>query len=340
MGLTDTKGDKNMACYSPLKGYAIGKTINGKTDYHITSYDTIMYDCDGNIREYVEIPCGRCIGCRLQYSRMWADRCLAESTLHDDSYFVTLTYDDYNIPKSNYDIDKETGEVKTSCTLVKRDFQLFMKRLRKNYKYDNNLRFYMAGEYGSQTARPHYHAIIYGLKLDDLKLYKRTPLGFNLYNSEFVNECWQHKGHVVIAEVTWETCAYTARYIMKKQTGSKAEEVYERYNIIPPFTLMSRRPGIAKEFYEQNKERLIKFGEVDISTKKGGKKIKSVKYFNKFLEIEYPDEYNIKSESTKKHLEVIKKKKLEQTSVSYLEMLNNEKEVKEKRIERLKRGEI
>ena len=173
-----------MACYHPLKGYDIGLlTINNKSSYKIVNFDTCLYDETGNEMEYVEIPCGKCIGCRLAYSRMWADRCIAEATLHEDNFFVTLTYNDENLPIV---ADPETGEIKKNIhTLDKRDVQLFFKRLRKNYPYENNLRFFMAGEYGSTTARPHYHALIFGLKLDDLKIYKKTTLGFNLYNSEF-----------------------------------------------------------------------------------------------------------------------------------------------------------
>ena len=238
-----------MACYHPLKGYEVGLTKNNKTKYHITSYETDMYNLDGSKMEYIEIPCGKCIGCRLAYSRMWADRCLAEATLHESSYFVTLTYNDDNLPDS---INPETGEIGQYKTLVKRDMQLFMKRLRKNYKYDNKIRFFLAGEYGSQTARPHYHALLFGLKLDDMQLYKKTPMGFNLYTSEFLNKVWEYKGYVIVAEVTWETCAYTARYIMKKQNG-EGVIWFEENGIQQEFTLMSRKPGIAKEFYEQNK---------------------------------------------------------------------------------------
>ena len=90
-----------MTCYSPLKGYDIGlKTKNLKPSYKITSYDTVFYNSDGTEMEFTEIPCGRCIGCRLAYSRMWADRCMAEATLHDSSYFVTLTYNDWHLPYS------------------------------------------------------------------------------------------------------------------------------------------------------------------------------------------------------------------------------------------------
>lgn len=325
-----------MACYHPLKGYDIGITKNLKTNYRITSYDTVMYDEKGNPRDFVEIPCGKCVGCRLTYSRMWADRCVAEATLHDSSFFVTFTYNNENLPQV---IDKETGEIKSYGTLVKRDCQLMMKRLRKNYPYDNKIRFYLAGEYGDQTARPHYHAILFGLKLDDLILYKKTPLGFNLYTSQFMEEVWQHQGHVIIADVTWETCAYTARYIMKKQTGP-ASDIYDELGIQQEFTLMSRKPGIAKEFFEMNKLDYLKYHEINVATPKGGRKISSIKYFDKFLDMEYPIEREEYKGKNKIHMEVIRNKKLQNTSLSYLEMLEVNEDVKKKRISNLPRKEI
>lgn len=298
-----------------------------------------MYNPDGTPMVFTEIPCGRCIGCRLQYSRIWADRCMAEATLYESSYFVTLTYDNDHLPWSIRKVDEETGEIYgQSMTLVKRDVQLFMKRLRKNLDGDK-VRFFMAGEYGTDSSRPHYHLLLFGLKLDDLTLYKKTPLGFNLYNSEFISKAWQYQGHVVIADVTWETCAYTARYIMKKLTGEQAE-LYKKLNIIPEFTLMSRKPGIAKEFYEINKLDYLQHGEVNISTPKGGRKIQNIKYFDKFLEIEYPDIMDEKKDKQKENMEVIKQAKLAQTNRSYLQMLNDEEEVKRARIKNLKRKEI
>ena len=134
-----------MACYHPLKGFKIGLTDNGKPNYFITSYDTeyvqlirgkVPVACQGKISpyinnlsdliyEWIEIPCGRCIGCRLAYSRMWADRRMAEATMHESNYFITLTYDPEHVPMSEY-VD-EDGVFQLSMTLDKRDPQLFMK---------------------------------------------------------------------------------------------------------------------------------------------------------------------------------------------------------------------
>ena len=324
-----------MSCYHPLKGYQFGTTDTGKPAYKVVSYDTILYDSTGKEMEYQVIPCGKGIGCRLAYTRMWADRCIAEATRHDSSYFVTLTYDNDHLPHA---VDPETGEIFDHGTLVKRDCQLFMKRLRKNYSYDNKIRFFLAGEYGSTTARPHYHVILFGLVLDDLKLYSKTALGFNLYNSDWLSAIWG-LGHVVIADVTWETCAYTARYILKKQSGGAAQ-VYDIYHIEKEFTLMSRKPGIARDFYEDNKLDYLRYGEINISTPKGGRKVGNIKYFDKLLEVEYPEDVEIVRDKCKKRMEVINAIKLTKTDKSYLEMLETEESVKKAQIRKLPRKEI
>lgn len=341
-----------MACYHPLKGYQVGLTALGKPDYFIASYESDHVEVHDTytvavmtpyvsryarkvVREYITVPCGQCVGCRLAYSRMWADRCVAEATQHDSNYFVTLTYDNDNIPYNEY-VDDD-GVIKQSMTLKKRDIQLFMKRLRKAHG-KRKIRFFAAGEYGSKTARPHYHLILFGLFLEDLRLYRKTELGFNLYNSNWLSEIWPY-GHVVIADVTWETCAYTARYILKKQTGDAAK-VYEEYNMQQEFTTMSRKPGIARDFYEKNKQDYLLNREVNISTPKGGRKISNIKYFDKLLEVDYPIEREEQKELIKQQCEIVKQKKLENTTLSYLEMLQVEEDIKLKRIAALQRKEI
>ena len=197
----------------------------------------------------IKIPCGKCVGCRLEYSRQWANRCMLELQYHDSAYFCTFTYDDDHVPRTYYP-DPETGEAFPAMTLQKRDFQLLMKRIRKHFP-DDQIRFFACGEYGSQTFRPHYHAIIFGLHLSDLIPYKKVREGgelYTYYNSPSLQECWPY-GFVVVGEVTWESCAYTARYVMKKLKGKEAD-FYGKHNIQPEFTLMSRRPGIARNYYD------------------------------------------------------------------------------------------
>lgn len=352
-----------MACYHPLKAWQVGiHEKTGKPKYKITSYETeyLYYSKIHNkyleikepfiresfytddyvnfhfITEYIEVPCGKCVGCRLKYSRDWANRCMLEAQYHESNYFITITYNDDNIPTGEY-IDKETGEIKESHSLQKRDFQLFMKRLRKNYQYDNKIRFFASGEYGDQTARPHYHMIAFGLKLDDLKLYKKSKHGFDYYTSDFLDSCWK-KGFVIVTNISWDTCAYVARYVMKKQNGQNFE-IYDDFNISPEFSLMSRKPGIARQYLDDHPE-IYDYDEIIYSTSSGGKKTKPPRYFDKIFQEDFPDIFdNVKN----KRIEVaesLKEFKKTHSSLPYAQLLEVEERNKKAQIKSLKRSSI
>lgn len=341
-----------MPCYSPLKAFQIGLTENGKPKYKICSYQTDHVEQQPNgswipthlsmrgaracsvVRSFIEIPCGQCIGCRLQYSRMWADRCMMELQYHKESYFLTLTYDDMHLPRSMY-VDPNTGEALTSYTLCKRDLQLFFKRLRKYLGEDVKIRYFACGEYGDSTFRPHYHAIVYGLHLDDLRLYKTTREGWNYYNSDTLTKIWKN-GFVVVADVTWETCAYTARYVVKKAKG-KDRAFYDLHGLQPEFTVMSRKPGIAKQYFYDHPD-IYKYEFINIPTDKGGIKFRPPKYFDRLHELAYPDEMKSIKESRKMIAEDAKKLKLSLTNLSYLDMLKVEEDNKLASIKSLERS--
>ena len=326
-------------CTSPLKGFLNGLTENGKKNLIITPYtvDHIEFDSSGrkhyvnepmhyfpdSLTEWIEIPCGQCVECRLNRSRQWADRCMLEAQYHKSNYFVTLTYDNAHIPKNEI-IDSLTGEIAYNATLVKKDLSAFMKRLRRAYEYaghDNNLRFYGCGEYGSTTLRPHFHVIIFGLELDDLQLYKVNFNGDRLYTSDFLNKVWKN-GFVVVGDVTWQSAAYTARYIMKKHLG-KDSCFYEDYNIEPEFTLMSRRPGIARDYYDDNKVKLFHDDFVSVPTHQGAKRIYPPRYFEKLFESDFP-ENDVLERKAKRQQAAIDNKNLilSKTSQNYLDYLD------------------
>ena len=348
-----------MACKHPLKAFVIGVRPDGKQDLRIRPYavnhlefihnrwvDVYIPDrgafADRAVYESIEIPCGKCIGCRLEYSRQWANRCMLELQYHKSSYFVTLTYDDEHVPIGYY-ADPSTGEAKESMTLRKRDFQLFMKRLRKQTGQD--LRFFMAGEYGSQTFRPHYHAIIFGLELDDLQFWKNSKLNYPYYNSPTIDRAWsvldKNKGsyaplgYAVVAPVSWETCAYTARYTAKKN-GTQDAKAYEEFGMEPPFTLMSRRPGIARQYYDDHPD-LFDREFINVSTEKGGRKFRPPKYFSNLYDVEYPEASAKLKEIRKEMAKNLKAAKLEQTDLTYLEYLEVEEFNLSQRIKSLER---
>lgn len=342
-----------MSCYHPLKGFPVGKTENGKTQYKIVSYGTHHVELQGDkwvpvkepmvssfatrfVTRSVDIPCGKCIGCRLDYSRQWANRCMLELEDHAESWFVTLTYDDEHLPRSVYG-DSVTGEAHPVATLRKRDFQLFMKRLRK--RFGDGIRFFAAGEYGSETLRPHYHAIIYGLHLDDLEFYKKSALGFSYFNSPSLQACWSIDGkpigYAVVGSVSWESCAYVARYIMKKQKGDTAH-VYEDFNIEPEFCLMSRRPGIARNYYDTHPD-CMQFDKINLSTDTGGKSFPPPRYFERLFDIDFPAESEVRKKKKKKIMEAQRELKKSLTDKEYCDMLEIEERSKLSRIKSLRR---
>lgn len=362
-----------MPCYHPLKAFQIGFTDTGKKKLKVTSYEVesvfqispgSAWYCSGSrsnsgsfksVSQFIEIGCGQCVGCRLERSRQWANRCLLELEYHDSAYFVTLTYNDDFVPVSYYG-DPETGEAQPSLTLRKRDFQLFMKRLRKAFPRDK-IRFFSCGEYGPQTFRPHYHAIIYGLHLTDLIPFGRSSQGFQYYTSQSLQNVWSRRdapvqkgsvtpltadapfwtpfGHVLVANVTWETCAYTARYVMKKLNGPEAL-FYSNFNIEPPFSLMSTHPGIARQWYDDHPD-LYDYEYISVSTPTGGKKFKPPRYYDKLYDAEFPDKMTELKRTRQLMAEQATLAKLSKTSLSYLEYLQVEEDKKLNSIKKLER---
>ena len=224
-----------MSCYRPLLGKFQGYE-DGKPQYKILP-------CSGIPAQYpdINVPCGHCVGCRLDKSRQWADRMMLELDHSKTAIFVTLTYDPLNVPVACV---LDDGSV--LFTLDKRDVQLFMKRLRRSFD-GREIRFYLAGEYGSQTHRPHYHAILFGLSLSDfpdIQPVSKNTFGQFLYSSEMMYDIWK-LGNVALADVSWQTCAYVARYCVKKLGDDVSRETYDSFGVQPEFSLMSRKPGLA-----------------------------------------------------------------------------------------------
>lgn len=303
-----------------------------KYDDEISSFAKAVYT------DFTEIPCGRCIECRLKRSREWANRCMLELPYHESSYFLTLTYDDNHLRYG--DVHDENGFLVQNPTLYKKDLQDFFKRLRKNYKYDNHLKYYACGEYGDNTGRPHYHCIIFGLKLDDLQVYKQSRLGFNYYNSSFINSIWTF-GHVVIADVSWETCAYTARYILKKQLGLSSD-YYDEVNILPEFNVMSLKPAIGYEYFKDHKDEIYDLDTIYLKTQTKGLKIKPPKYFDNKMSENLEDAYLLQEVRAVRQevADLQKKHKLEQTDLDYLDVLHIEEDLIKTRVKSLYRKEI
>ena len=208
-----------MGCYKPLIRFYVPN--NPEASGHIytlrrfaieraknpnLTYEDLIYR-----KDVMLIPCGQCIGCRIQKKQDWTTRIELEARQwpKEQVWFITLTYDDDHVPG----MIVKTGEIMRKVqyvwkpgkkapesvqTLMYPDVQKFLKRLRKAYR--GKLRYFCAGEYGEQTARPHYHMILYGWEPTDLKqLYKIHHNGY--YTSEWLEKLWGN-GQIQIAGST------------------------------------------------------------------------------------------------------------------------------------------
>lgn len=218
-----------MACVRPLKAYrAHGGQI-------------VFSSKEGFSDRPLELPCGQCIECRLARSRTWAVRCVHEAMCHEKNSFVTMTYSPEFYPKDG--------------SLHHEDCQKFLKRLRKKI---GKFRYFLCGEYGDKSLRPHYHMCLFGYDFSDDRFLWKKQKGNRLYKSLLLETTWA-KGYCVVGDMTYESAAYVARYVVKKRTGEQAEMEYSRvdketgevFNVRPPYVVMSRRPGIGAGWFEK-----------------------------------------------------------------------------------------
>jgi hypothetical protein len=250
-----------MPCYSPLLGWSARG--GGFTFRRDQSYGTKM-----------TVACGGCLGCRLDKSKEWAARIVHEASMYQDNCFITLTYDPEHLPRDG--------------SLNKEHFQKFMKRLRRRFP-DRRIRYYHCGEYGNNYDRPHYHACLFNLDFPDKELFSNRE-GNYLFTSKILEDVWRY-GFCTVGELTYESAAYCARYVLKKVTGERAHDHYSRVDLItgevyelqPEYTTMSRGStckehrgmpyqkecrncsrGIGREWYEKYKEDLFPSDEVPV----------------------------------------------------------------------------
>lgn len=279
-----------MPCYSPLTGWR-SRHLNKSGKRGI-----VFVKSEGYADTEVSIPCGQCIGCRLDYSRNWAIRCMHEAQMHKNNCFITLTYKDEKIPYNDI-----------YPTLDKTHLQKFMKRLRK--KFGKGVKYYACGEYGDENERPHYHLCLFGVGFKDKELFS-TKGGNRLYISKILDKLWtdpddkENYGFATIGELTFETAAYTARYCMKKAKGKDKDAHYERIasdtgeiiSIEPEFALMSRRPGIGKLWLDTYKSDLYPHDFTVVNKAQH----KPPKYYDTIME---------KDEKDRQEIELIKAKR-------------------------------
>jgi len=238
-----------MPCYHPILAY---RTKGGD----------VTFKQGQGVGFPFNLPCGRCIGCKLERSRQWAVRLVHEASLHSDSCAITLTYDDEHLPANS--------------SLHFNDVTLFIKRLRRRFS-GLKIKYYYCGEYGDRFLRPHYHAIFFGLWFSDtVETPKKSKSGFPIMTSKLLDEIW-HNGQCTIDRVTFENAAYAARYCLKKITGEGAAAHYG--DRVPEDARMSLRPAIGKEFLRKYENEIFPDDFVVCR----GRKMKPPRYYSKLI---------------------------------------------------------
>lgn len=280
-------------------------------------------DTDGR---YLEIPCGQCIDCRLSHSREWANRIVCEQLSSQNSLFLTLTYDDDHLPIG----------LKGKPTCRMDDISKFYKDLRRYCEYHFGffgIRHYSATEYGDLTARPHAHSCVFNLPqeiIDKNVMYKVSFQGDIYYNNPILSDIWG-KGHVVIGNLTYQSAAYVARYVVKKLKGPSSS-VYNRLGIEPEQARMSRKPGIGYLYYEFMKDDIYEYDRIYLPGTPG---VKPSKYFDKKFALDDPVVMELIKGERFLSGEFAKSYKLSKTDLDYEQYLKNEHFVLEQKLKKL-----
>ena len=262
-----------MRCRKPLKAWK-GQAVNPETGKRSLAFKMTegFYDLP------LELGCGQCIPCRLRWSRSWAARADAEARVTVlPCYTVTLTYDEEHLPWGG-------GSRSTLCL---RDVQTFHKRVRFAV---GPFRHLTAGEYGDRTQRAHYHSVMFGVALPDVKPWKESRSGLRMFRSSMLEKLWGH-GLVSLQPFSLDGAEYVAKYVLKAVKGQAADAAYSDREA--PFFIMSRRPGLGAEAYEKFKEEWSLTGEMGISTRKGSEVIPLPAFYMARIREDFPERYEV-----------------------------------------------
>lgn len=291
-----------MTCYKPLTAYQrpAYPIYAGDNEEYLKKLNKLSFKYIPGWTK-IQIPCGKCIGCKLQKAKEHSVRCALEASHWKNNCFITLTYSNNIKRKDGKPAYPEDNQ------LHKEDIQLFIKKLRKKYKgceewtnpntgkKENPIRYFGCGEHGPKTNRVHWHFCIFNWKPKDLKPYKtevKNGKPYELWTSKELQNLWGY-GFVIIGNMTEETANYIARYTTKK--------IKEDDECL----LMSRNPGIAKWNWEQDQEKMKEYGILTHNAK-GVTRSNLPKYFKKLWKDENREEYEKANYKNKKKMEMSK----------------------------------
>ncbi len=221
-----------MTCYHPIPCYynSLSREPISFTRPKGSSNDSIGWN-------KISVPCGKCIGCKLDHSRDWVCRLLMEYDINSTGIFLTLTYDDTK---------------RLTYSLVKKDVQNFLKRLRKFYK-NIKFKYYVAGEYGPSTFRPHYHMILFGYDFFDNDLIKISK---SIFSHRILSKLWGN-GNIRFSFISKENIAYCTHYCLKKADLSfQRPSDLTRFGLVNEFQLCSKFLGL--DYFNLHKDDILK----------------------------------------------------------------------------------
>lgn len=220
-----------------------------------SEFSGITFSIKNATRETVgfQLPCRKCLPCRLNQAREKAIRCYHESKMHEDNIFLTLTYNEENLksPKLQYE-----------------DFQLFMKRLRR--QNEQKIPLMVTGEYGEIRKRPHFHALIFNYRPEDQKFKYTSDRGDRVYTSETISDLWQ-KGNIEYGDITMDSANYVARYAAKKLVHGNDQD-----HDFHPIHKTSSKYGIGRSWIEKYYQHPLENGFVLLPN---GEKSKIPRYY-------------------------------------------------------------
>lgn len=251
-------------CFAPVEiKNKLGMRADRKSDTH-----------------YLKVPCGDCYECRQSRQNGWIFRLYQEAIVSESAYFVTLTYEDEHLMYNGDGIP----------SLSRWEIQTFIKKIRReNAKHtDAKLKYYIAGEYGDMTMRPHYHIIMFNLH-NELK--KDIKLKDGKITDVFT-QIWK-KGNTTIDECNMATLTYSTKYIMKQRKHRKA---FQEVQLEPPFSLMSK--GLGLNWLTPEMKRKI-HNEVQLFATFNGIKIPLPRYFRDKIFTSNEDKSRVKRETLK-----------------------------------------
>lgn len=266
------------ASLQSLLGFEHARRFSAVTCYHPVRVGVLrkaLTPGAPRFRDGQDVACGHCLGCRGDQAREWTMRIMHETQMHESNWFLTLTYSEERLP--------ENGSLSAS------DIRAFFASLRRSV--DEKLSYYVCGEYGEVSQRPHYHAVLFGPHFLD-KRSAGCRDGFAVWRSATVERAWR-SGFSEFGAVTERSAAYVAGYVRKKIHRAESPDAYLRVDpgtgelveIMQEFSRMSLKPAIGKRWIQKYWKDVYPWDRVVM----GGREYRPPRFYDKWLEENHPD---------------------------------------------------